>query len=80
MDSKPNFNIIFLGNPGITKLLIDNGAQIDIRSSTGATPLHLAAEYGMVMMIFIVHECEKEVFFLTFDQNNFFVNRSIRII
>lgn len=35
-----------LGLENITKILIDNGANVDIRSNEGKTPLEIAAVNG----------------------------------
>lgn len=38
--------LFFQGLENITKILIDNGAIVDVRSNDGKTPLEIAAVYG----------------------------------
>lgn len=46
MDKYPFFPSLFEGLERITKTLIDNGANVDIRSDEGRTPLEIAAVNG----------------------------------
>ena len=51
------FNSAAAGNyTDIVRILIENGAQVNVRQQAGATPLHSAAQNGNLEMLIILLE------------------------
>lgn len=44
-----SFSLFFEGRENITKFLIENGAEVDIRNTLGKTPLAIAAMNGNIL-------------------------------
>lgn len=67
MPSKNGFNVYPIhsaaaGNyTDILRLLIESGAQVNVKQQAGSTPLHAAAQYGNLDMLIILLESGAEV-------------------
>jgi ankyrin repeat protein len=66
IDATPYISFSILGNDGLVRLLLSNGASVNASSSEG-TPLHMAASHGKSAIVQVLLQNNADVSILIFD-------------